>query len=139
MREQLWRYYPQFLDAVDVVVDRLVLANRQLDDARHHLDRLVRQLAEPASAGDPDASAEAAAGLARSGPGSCPPSRLVAGKVAGPIWNKFEERAMNDRTRRLTSDHVPRAARHWRKRHSPVTRLDTDGLLRLCCNFGRRR
>ena len=120
MREQLWRYYPQFLDTVDddvasllalhlwrnlptrragqrvreatlakvlkqhrirriaaatlrdrlrapavkvapgaaeaaaahvrLVVERLVMVNRQLDDARHHLDRLVRQLAEPASA-----------------------------------------------------------------------------------------
>ena len=112
MREQLWRYYPQFLHAVDddvaaplalnlwrnlptpragqrvreatlarvlkqhrirriaaahvrLVVKRLVLVNRQIDDARHHLDRLVRQLAEPASADDPDVSAEAEPGVSK--------------------------------------------------------------------------
>ena len=134
-REQLWRYYPQFLHAVDddvaaplalnlwrnlptpragqrvreatlarvlkqhrirriaaatlrdrlrapavkvapgaaeaaaahvrLVVKRLVLVNRQIDDARHHLDRLVRQLAEPASADDPDVSAEAEPGVSK--------------------------------------------------------------------------
>ena len=128
MREQLWRYYPQFLDAVgddvaapwalelwrrlptpragqrvrevtltrvlrehrirrtdaatlrtklrapavkvapgaveaavthvELVAERLVLVNRQLDRARRALDGLVEQLAETASADDPDASAE---------------------------------------------------------------------------------
>ena len=135
MREQLWRYYPQFLDAVDddvasplalhlwrnlptpragqrvreatlakvlkqrrirriagatlrdrlrapavkvapgaaeaaaahvrFVVERLVLVNRQLGDTRHHLDRLVRQLAEHAAVDDPDASAEAEPGSSK--------------------------------------------------------------------------
>ena len=134
MREQLWRYYPQFLEAVDddvaspwaldlwrklptpragqrvrlatlarvlkqhrirridaatlrdrlrapavkvapgaaahvrLVVERLVLVNRQLDHARRHLDRLVRQLAEPASADDPDASAGAEPWLSKAPP-----------------------------------------------------------------------
>ena len=127
MRQQLWRYYPQFLDAVDddvaapwalelwrrlptpragqrvrevtltrvlkqhrirridaatlrsklrapavkvapgaveaavthveLVAERLVLVNRQLDRAQRALDGLVEQLAETASADDPDASA----------------------------------------------------------------------------------
>ena len=127
MRQQLWRYYPQFLDAVgddvaapwalelwrrlptpragqrvrevtltrvlkehrirrtdaptlrtklrapavkvapgaveaavthvELVAERLVLVNRQLDRARRALDGLVEQLAETASADDPDASA----------------------------------------------------------------------------------
>ena len=127
MREQLWRYYPQFLDAVgddvaapwalelwrrlptpragqrvrevtlarvlkehrirrtdaatlrtklrapavkvapgaveaavthvELVAERLVLVNRQLDRAQRALDGLVEQLAETASADDPDASA----------------------------------------------------------------------------------
>ena len=129
MQQQLWRYYPQFLDAVDgdvaapwaldlwrslptpragqrvrevtltrvlkqhrirrtdaatlrdklrapavkvapgaveaavthveLVAERLVLVNRQLDRARRALDGLVGQLAEAAPADDPDASAEA--------------------------------------------------------------------------------
>ena len=50
---------------VRLVVKRLVLVNRQIDDARHHLDRLVRQLAEPASADDPDVSAEAEPGVSK--------------------------------------------------------------------------
>ena len=128
MRQQLWRYYPQFLDAVDddiaapwaldlwrklptpragqrvreatltralkqhrirritastlrdrlrapavklapgtaeaavahvrLVAERLALVNRQLDHARHELDRLVHQLADAAPADDPNASAE---------------------------------------------------------------------------------
>ena len=128
MREQLWRYYPQFLDAVgddvaapwalelwrrlptpragqrvrevtltrvlkehrirrtdaatlrtklrapavkvapgaveaavthvELVAERLVLVNRQLDRARRALDGPVEQLAETASADDPDAFAE---------------------------------------------------------------------------------
>ena len=128
MRQQLWRYYPQFLDAVDddvaapwaldlwrelptpragqrvreatltralkqhrirrvtastvrdrlrapavklapgaaeaavvhvrLVSERLALVNRQLDHARHKLDRLVHQLADAAPAEDADASPE---------------------------------------------------------------------------------
>ena len=128
MRQQLWRYYPQFLDAVDddvaapwaldlwrklptpragqrvreatltralkqhrirrvtastlrdrlrapavklapggaeavvahvrLVSERLALVNRQLDHARHELDRLVHQLADAAPAEDADASPE---------------------------------------------------------------------------------
>ena len=50
---------------VRLVVKRLVLVNRQIDDARHHLDRLVRQLAEPASADAPDVSAEAEPGVSK--------------------------------------------------------------------------
>ena len=53
---------------VRLVVERLVLVNRQLDDARHHLDRLVRQLAEPASAEGPDVSAEAEPGRSKALP-----------------------------------------------------------------------
>ena len=44
---------------VRLVAERLVLINRQLGHARRQLDRLVRQLAEPASADDPDTPAEA--------------------------------------------------------------------------------
>jgi len=128
MREQLWRYYPQFLGAVDddvaapwaldlwrslptpragqrvrevtltkvlkqhrirridsaslrarlrvpavrltpgaaeaamthvrLVVERLALVNRQLDDVRRHLDGLVHRLTEADSTGDSDASME---------------------------------------------------------------------------------
>ena len=128
MREQLWRYYPQFLDAVDddvaapwavdlwrslrtpragqrvrevtltkllkqhrirridsaslrarlrvpavrltpgaaeaamthvrLVVERVALDNRQLDDVRRHLDGLVHRLTEADSTGDSDASME---------------------------------------------------------------------------------
>ena len=128
MRQQLWRYYPQFLDAVDddvaatwaldlwrklptpragqrvreatltralkqhrirrvtastvrdrlrapavklapggaeaavahvrLVSERLAVVNRQLDHARHELDRLVHQLADAAPAEDADASPE---------------------------------------------------------------------------------
>lgn len=123
MRQQLWRYYPQFLDAVGddvgapwaldlwrslptpragqrargvtltrvlkqhrirridaatlrapavklmagtveaatahvrLLVERLALVNRQLQDAERQLDRLVHQLAEAAPADDPDAPA----------------------------------------------------------------------------------
>ena len=128
MRQQLWRYYPQFLDAVDddvaapwalnlwqnlptpragqrvrevtltrvlkqhrirrvsastlrdrlrapaiklapgtaeaavahlrLVTERLALVNRQLDHARHELERLVHQLADAAPADDANASPE---------------------------------------------------------------------------------
>ena len=44
---------------VRLVAERLVLINRQLGHARRQLDRLVGQLAEPASADDPDTPAEA--------------------------------------------------------------------------------
>ena len=44
---------------VRLLAERLVLINRQLGHARRQLDRLVHQLAEPASADDPDMPAEA--------------------------------------------------------------------------------
>ena len=160
MREQLWRYYPQFLDAVDdvaaplaldlwrklptpragprvreaslarvlrqhrirritaatlrdrprppavkvapgaaeaatvhvrLVVERLILVNRQLDDARHHLDRVVHQLAEPASADDPDVSAEAEPGLSKVPPPtrpSCFPCPSSAPACSPRYWPK---------------------------------------------------
>ena len=53
---------------VRLVVERLVLVNRQLDHARRQLGRLVRQLAEPASADDPDASAGAEPWLSKAPP-----------------------------------------------------------------------
>ena len=43
---------------VRLLAERLVLINRQLGHARRQLDRLVHQLAEPASADDPDMPAE---------------------------------------------------------------------------------
>ena len=107
MRQQLWRYYPQFLAAVDddvaapwaldlwrslptqragqrvrgltltrvlkqhrirridaatthvrLLVARLALLNRQLDQADRQLNRLVHQLVEAAPAADPDAPTE---------------------------------------------------------------------------------
>ena len=41
-----------------LVTERLALINRQLDHARHELDRLVYQLADAAPADDPSASTE---------------------------------------------------------------------------------
>ena len=43
---------------VRLVAERLALVNRQLDQARQELDRLVHQLAEAAPADCPDAAAE---------------------------------------------------------------------------------